>query len=180
MPETKYCQSKTMSCTSHSHNFWPPRGVSCSIPWIRPSTNQSTRSRQAIKRISITCIYYRPVLARFIPMLLKGDMLGLILGLILGLSSLSVPFILANSFSCSFLYWSMDSSCRERESEVYGKCNTPSFPNRLSIAKHHAFNRIYDLCTLFLSLTTPKYENLLTHLEARVQKKEKQNRLSEY
>lgn len=96
--------SKTMSCTSHSHNFWPPRGVSCSIPWIRPSTNQSIRSRQAIIRISITCIYYSPVLARFIPMLLKGDMLGLILGLILGLSSLSVPFILANSFSCSFLY----------------------------------------------------------------------------
>lgn len=117
MPETKYCQSKTMSCTSHSHNFWPPRGVSCSIPWIRPSTNQTIRSRQAIKRITITCIYYRPVLARFIPMLLKGDMLGLILGLILGLSSLSVPFILANSFSCSFLYWSMDSSCTERERE---------------------------------------------------------------
>ena len=55
---------------------------------------------------------YRPVLARFIPVLLKGDILGLILGLMLGLSSLSVPFSIANSLNCCFLQRSMDSSCR--------------------------------------------------------------------
>ena len=66
--------------------------------------NMVSTDTVSITKLVITPPYltlpYLPVLARFSPVLLNGDMLGLILGL----SSLRVPFSNASSLSCCFLY----------------------------------------------------------------------------
>ena len=84
---------------------------------IRKPINQLYHCPETLKKLLPA--FYRPVLARFIPAVLKGDMLGLMLGLILGLSSLSVPLSMASSLSCCFLYWSKDSSWKPEKQRDY-------------------------------------------------------------
>ena len=69
-----------------------------SKPWLNAGF---TLEAVALSRILLRSTASSPtlVLARFIPVLLKGDMLGLMLGL----SSLKVPLSIANSLNCCFL-----------------------------------------------------------------------------
>lgn len=69
--------------------------TSISICWRDPAVCQLPPSSNTLD--------YLPVLARFNPALLNGDILGLILGLMLGLSSRNVPLSIASSLSCCFL-----------------------------------------------------------------------------
>lgn len=52
-----------------------------------------------VNRLHTSVVNHRPVFARFMPVLLNGDKLGLNWGL----SSRRVPFRMANSLSCCFL-----------------------------------------------------------------------------
>lgn len=85
-------------CQHSFSRFWKSKLSRCHKVF-----DESDATVSVIKTINHVYTSYLPVLARFIPVLLNGDMLGLILGLILGLSSLNVPFSIANSLSCCFL-----------------------------------------------------------------------------
>jgi len=94
---TRTLTSKTVSLISELRSVgWHTLGMSF---WYKPiQTGVHIRSHQ------------RPVFARFIPLVLKGETLPLGPGL----SSLKFEFSIASSRSCCLLIKSCDSSCTEK------------------------------------------------------------------